>query len=256
MSPSSAFRIAISACLIITMCFGPGSNVMANGANDYDQLVVKTLRQHVETRYPDADIGIEVHPLDPRTRLRPCTDPKVSARGQQVRGRTHVELRCTTPNPWTAYLAATVTVRVPMLVLRVAVTRGHRLRAADVEEAMVDIATLRGDPLTHSDELSFMAARRNIAAGTPVTTQQLKPVPLVSRGEVVKLRAGAGSIRISTKGRAEGQGGYGDQIWVENLSSGKRVPAWISGPGQVSTTAPLPERQIRTKVTSGLAVNG
>jgi flagella basal body P-ring formation protein FlgA len=65
--------------------------------------------------------------------------------------------------------------------------------------------------------------RSTLQAGKCLQQHKLMVVPLVERGDRVKLLVNSGAVNISTMGIAKADGGAGDQIQVENLSSKKTV---------------------------------
>ena len=65
--------------------------------------------------------------------------------------------------------------------------------------------------------------RSSLTAGKYIQQHKLMVVPLVEKGARVKLMVSAGPVSISTLGVAKADGGAGDQIRVENLSSQKTV---------------------------------
>lgn len=72
------------------------------------------------------------------------------------------------------------------------------------------------------DELSLM---RSVKAGQALTGELVRPMPLVSRGDLVELRYEAGGIRLRSPGRAETSGGRGEVIPFHNVATGGRVSA-------------------------------
>jgi flagella basal body P-ring formation protein FlgA len=65
--------------------------------------------------------------------------------------------------------------------------------------------------------------RSSIRAGKYLQQHKLFEVPLIEKGDRVKLLVSAGPVNISTFGVAKADGGAGDQIRVENISSQKTV---------------------------------
>lgn len=65
--------------------------------------------------------------------------------------------------------------------------------------------------------------RSSLQAGKYLQEHKLSVVPLIERGDRVKLMVSAGPVNVSTFGIAKADGGAGDQIRVKNLSSKKTV---------------------------------
>jgi len=76
------------------------------------------------------------------------------------------------------------------------------------------------------------APRRKLEAGAAILASQLQAPRLVEPGDEIQLVAASGAARISLKARAESGGRLGDRILVKNATSGRRIPARVSGPGK------------------------
>ena len=66
---------------------------------------------------------------------------------------------------------------------------------------------------------------RSIRSGQPLTTDLMRSIPIVSRGDLVELRYEFGGIRLRAPGRAEAAGSRGDVIHFHNVATGGRVSA-------------------------------
>jgi len=138
--------------------------------------------------------------------------------------------------------AATGWVRVevfrgrPAVVLVRDARRGEVLGLDDVE-----VRTARSGASTLSDPQQVVGKRlrRSLRAGTALRRQDLEAVPVVTRGDVVRLVARVGGVTASTLGKALGSAGIGEVVQVENLGSGRTVAGIVRGGGLVEVaTAP------------------
>ncbi len=200
-----------------------------------------------QTRYPNADIEVAVQPLDSRVELPDCAELQVEPRGSRLFGRVHVALTCRGPRPWKLFVAADVSVHVPVLVTRRAMNRGERLVASDVQLQRRDISRIRGESLRRTPASDSYATTRNLPAGTVLTQSMLRALPAVARGDIVQLRARIGQAAITTTAEALENGARGEQIRVKNASSGRTVRAWVLAAGVVSTRPP--SREVRPIAT-------
>jgi flagella basal body P-ring formation protein FlgA len=71
---------------------------------------------------------------------------------------------------------------------------------------------------------------RSIKSGQPLTTDLVRSIPVVSRGNLVELRYELGGIRLRAPGRAEASGSTGDLIPFHNVATGGRVNARLVDP--------------------------
>jgi flagella basal body P-ring formation protein FlgA len=81
--------------------------------------------------------------------------------------------------------------------------------------------------LTDAGEVVGKKAAVRLNAGTEITRQMLRSVPVVKKGEVVRIVLESGPMMISTVGLCQEDGGRGDLVRVQNLSSKKIIFARV-----------------------------
>ena len=89
-------------------------------------------------------------------------------------------------------------------------------------------------------------ARRFVDRGEMLTARDVKPVPLVKRGQLVTVYHRQGGVLIRTVGKALAGGSYGDLIPVKNEGSRRWFDATITGPQTVEV------RSLDVVVASGV----
>ncbi len=87
----------------------------------------------------------------------------------------------------------------------------------------INIAKAPDQLVFHIADAVGKRVRSSFQAGKCLQQHKLFEVPLVEKGDRVKLLVDAGPVKISTLGIAKTDGGAGDQIRVENVSSRKMV---------------------------------
>jgi flagella basal body P-ring formation protein FlgA len=104
----------------------------------------------------------------------------------------------------------------------------------DVHVVAISFAQL--DKLGVEDEAMVVGqrAKRFIPAGTLLELSMLEAVPIVTRGQLVRLESVAGSVRVVTTAKAAEDGLLGELIKVKAADE-KRVEfdAKVVGPGEV-----------------------
>lgn len=91
------------------------------------------------------------------------------------------------------------------------------------------------DFFTQLSQVSGMVASRRIRSGQILDPRKLASTPLVAKGNQVVITASKDGFTASTKGVALEQGTRGEQIDVQNSSSGKVIKAVVTGLNQVQT---------------------
>ncbi len=69
---------------------------------------------------------------------------------------------------------------------------------------------------------------RSVSQGEPLTSNFVRSIPLVSRGDLIELRFDSGGVRLRTAGRAEESGSTGALIAFRNIATGQRITARIT----------------------------
>lgn len=171
------------------------------------------------------------------TELPPCQQPPELIPGGQHRepfGRRPYLIRCPLP-AWE--LRGRVDVSVWLTVWSAArnIERGHQIGAADVMGKQVEVSRIHRSIIPHSRDLLGATTTRRLRAGQLIGDHDLQVKLVVNKGDEVLIRAGTGGLSASMRGEALQGGQRGDAIRVRNLSSGKEIQTWISGPGEVET---------------------
>jgi flagella basal body P-ring formation protein FlgA len=126
-----------------------------------------------------------------------------------------------------------ISVKAPVLVAARTIQRGEAFNAENSRIAEMDITGFAFAPLTELPKAGAATAIRTVSSGSILHGKLLKPIPLVERGDQVRVQFNGERISVSVLGVARGSGSYGDRIWVENLQTGKLIRAAVSGKGSV-----------------------
>ncbi len=173
---------------------------------------------------------ITITPLDPRLRVRRCTQPLTAEApaGSRALGATTVIVRCPGGDrPWSIHVSANVQVAVDAVVLARGVARGTVLTRADLALQRMDLASLPPGALTDPAQAAGRLLKRPLAPGLVLTAAMLEDRPLVRRGDTVMLLARAGGLDVRVKAEALGSGAAGQRIKVRNLSSRQVIEATV-----------------------------
>lgn len=126
-----------------------------------------------------------------------------------------------------------VEVIAPVAVMTETVRRGQIILPGQIKLVRKDLISIEHPVLSLSEAVGMQAAK-TLGSGKVVEQDHLTSPPVIESGELVKIIAGRGNLRISTKGVARTAGLIGDTIRVKNLSSNKLIHARVDGPGTVS----------------------
>lgn len=119
-----------------------------------------------------------------------------------------------------------------VVVSNTAIRRGEILESSDIRLAMMDISSMR-DPGLQPSEFVGMQIKRSIRANTVMLQSYVEALPVVRRGERVKIVLHSGSMHVTAVGLAHNDGKMDEVIRVQNISSNKIIFCKVNGPGIV-----------------------
>jgi flagella basal body P-ring formation protein FlgA len=158
---------------------------------------------------PAGEISIEC--LASRLALNQPTPLRI--RWREPGGRSGIEI-----------VRAVITVQGHWYEAAASIPAGTALTKSDVIAKHGALPTMNSY-LTSEQLDGHSTLMRSIKAGQPLTTDLVRSIPIVSRGDLVELRYEFGGVRLRAPGRAEAPGSPGDLIPFHNVATGGRVSA-------------------------------
>jgi len=114
------------------------------------------------------------------------------------------------------------------------VARGQATSTTALQWEWADLAQAGPNVVTSEDALVGMVASRTIKPGETLANNDLKPQPIVNRGETVELIIRRGTIEAVVKAECRQDGLLGQLVSVRNKLNGKMVVATVAAPGVVT----------------------
>jgi flagella basal body P-ring formation protein FlgA len=174
---------------------------------------------------------VSVSTLDPRITIKPCLSALEANIPENHNGRNvNVKINCNDPTPWYLFIPARIQVVVPVVVAKSIISKGSRVDASNVIIEYRDTLRIRGEILDDTKIVIGTRAKRKISAGAILTRNN---ICFVCKGSHVTLIAKSGTLMIKTSGIALKDGALGEQIQVENDSSGRTVTGRVSAINKV-----------------------
>ena len=75
--------------------------------------------------------------------------------------------------------------------------------------------------------------QRSLRAGTPILLSMVESLPVVQRGERVKIVINSGPLHLTATGLAHSDGALDQVIRVQNINSNKIIYCRVAAPGLV-----------------------
>jgi flagella basal body P-ring formation protein FlgA len=131
-------------------------------------------------------------------------------------------------------VSCNIKVKTAVLVASGSISRNQELNNENCSLAVMDITNFAYIPMSKLPESGAMMTMRSVNAGSILHDKMMKTVPVVARGDQVRISFNGERIKVSVLGVARESGVSGERIWVENLQTGKLVRAAVSGRGSVT----------------------
>jgi len=226
-------RYSLNAMMILLILTGLAPVCSAAGMGEKE--VKDAVKSHVEDNapWPKDRIRVEFLAAIPETAI-PAGSSACQVRsraGESYIGRTAFVVRFSKGD--TFLREETIRVRIEVLT-DVVVSTGSIARDAIVDQSDFTVKkkwldTATSGVVTDVGEVMGKKATTRINPGTEITKYMLRAVPVVKKGEVVRIVLESGPMMISAIGLCEEDGGRGDLIRVQNTSSKKTVFARVMG---------------------------
>ena len=110
--------------------------------------------------------------------------------------------------------------------------RGETLRPQHLKTALMDISSIDNPGFEPGDFIN-KKLKRSLRAGSPVLLSMVEALPIVRRGERVKIVINSGPMHLTATGLANSDGALDEMIRVRNISSDKIVYCRVAAPGLV-----------------------
>jgi len=155
-----------------------------------------------------------------------------------LRGRVAVPVRVYYSDNSTdlIYLQADISLfcMVPVAVRNI--DRYNTLNYSDLYLELRDVTSLRKDVAKPEELISGVRTKRLITKGRIITRDMIEPVPVIRRGDRVKIVVDCRNLQVSTYGIAKEDGWPGKRIRIRTENSRRELYAEVAGPAVVKIT--------------------
>ena len=222
---------AIALCVLPSIAQG---QTQRQDTSAIKQTVEQFLR--VQTAGLPGEVNITVGNVDARTSLAQCAAPEAfMPNGSRIWGRTTVGVRCTTPSPWTIYVAATVQVIGEYVITAAPLAQGHTVGLNDITRIKGDLTALPSSIITDANQAVGRTVTISLPSGAPLRGDSLRSQPAVQQGQSVRVVSSGPGFRVSAEARALNNASEG-QIAQARTASGQVVSGIAKAGGVVEVT--------------------
>ena len=171
---------------------------------------------------------------DSRLRLAACDAPLDTALPQVVKGpRMSVRVSCGGATPWSVLVPVRVETTARVVVARRALVPGTLLSTDDLQTVERRIAGFADCCAADPAALLGQKVRRPVPADAPIPLDSVEAAPLVRRGEIVTVIAGAPGFEVRSSGIAMADAKEGDAVRVRHSTSLRVIQARADSKGVV-----------------------
>lgn len=203
-----------------------------------EERIHQSLATELAKAYPTSTATFGTINLHPAIAGKKCGDFLIENKVKRWTALVSVNVRCLNPQ-WSFYVRVKADIAVPVAVPTRLIQRGEKLRPELLRIESQSISNLRPHFMTSRDHVTQYFAKLALHPGKPIYSHQISLRNAVEEGAKVMVRALIGAAGVTGYGTALSGGKIGDQISVQNSSSGRIIKAWIWGPGLVGNS---PER--------------
>lgn len=185
---------------------------------------------------------VQVAPLDPRITVQNCQQTMQFE--QPFSNQPALRVRCAQP-AWQLFVNlntgqafapvnranAAAPVLHKVLVSKELLKRGTVITPAMFSVAEMPAAGMENQIISDIKIIKNMELVRDLTPNTPLRSYDVKNAVLVKRGQEVQVTAGDGQgFSITMRAEALQDGGWGEQIRLKNVESGRSLQGVITGP--------------------------
>ncbi|HTZ40568.1 MAG TPA: flagellar basal body P-ring formation chaperone FlgA [Syntrophales bacterium] len=223
----------LAGILLLLVFTGLGS--VCHAENIGEKEIKGAVRNHIETNAPWAKDRIRVEFLSAIPSVvipaEQATYQVRSRAGESYIGQTSLTIRFCKGDSFVR--EETIRVRIEVLTDVVVSTNGINRDAVigpnDVTLTKKWLDTVTTAVVTDLNEVVGKKATVRMNPGTAITKQMFRSVPVVKKGEVVRIILESGPMMISAVGLCQEDGGRGDLIRVQNVESKNVIFARVMG---------------------------
>lgn len=222
--------------LLSLLFLNPGYGQSFTSVDQFKTYIEKFALQAINKNH-DQNLHVQVTALDPQMNLPVCEKTIERTLAQPLSKPVNtIILTCSTPQKWVLYIPIQVSMMTSMLVASRKINPTELINHDNVTLELRDKNQTQDDYFTAIQNVEGHVANRMIPAGSILTKNQIKPIPLVRKNQPITLILKYGALQISMSGLAKTDGFLHDTIKILNPSSKKWVDGIVTGSNRAEIT--------------------
>jgi flagella basal body P-ring formation protein FlgA len=225
-------------CLLTTViaCIYSSSAIAKLPVGNTTQLVEQAARAHLTEVAENAGLiepQFDIAAVKSSRPIPECAStPAIEPLDARMPSRMRFAVVCPGPSGWRQEVVVRASISARVAVTATAITAGKPFASDDITLQRRDISMI-GDSIADPVLLEGLSSRRALRAGEVLRKSQLLQIPLVKKGEVVRIVARRDQVEVTMTGEALDAGPRDAVVRVRNASSGNVIRARVTAEGEV-----------------------
>ncbi|MBV1910126.1 MAG: flagellar basal body P-ring formation protein FlgA [Kangiellaceae bacterium] len=180
-------------------------------------------------------IDIQINQLDPRLRLRRCSEEMKAfiPSGSRTRGKMTVAVSCSSPVNWKVLIAAEIAEYAEVIVASRTLARKTVITQHDITRKRVNISTMRKVPILSETQVIGSTMKRNVRNDSVIFEDS---ICMVCRGDNVHITAKSDYFSINMEAVALADARIGENTLVRNKQSKRSFTAKVVSKNRLVVT--------------------
>lgn len=186
--------------------------------------ILDTAEQHVrlQTKSLAGEITITMGQLD-ASRLSPCSVLEAfTPQGSKIIGRTHIGVRCLSPNSWTILVPAQIAVTGNYVTTSRPLIAGQVIKESDLVTLSGDVSHLPAGVASDTSGVVGKTVRNSLGAGQTIRFDQLMEPIIIRQGQTVRVISKGNGFSVSAEGKAINNAAIGQPAQIR-MNSGQTI---------------------------------
>jgi flagella basal body P-ring formation protein FlgA len=197
-------------------------------------IILDTAEQHIrlQTKNLAGKTTITMGQFD-ASRLPPCSALEAfTPQGSKIIGRTHIGVRCLSPNSWSVLVPAQIAVTGNYVTTGRPLIAGQIIAESDLVTLSGDVSNLPTGVASSPSEIVGRTLRNSLGAGQIVRLDQLVAPIVIHQGQTVRVVSKGSGFAVSAEGKAINNAAIGQAAQIR-MSSGQTITGTARADGSV-----------------------
>ncbi|MBP6188272.1 MAG: flagellar basal body P-ring formation protein FlgA [Azonexus sp.] len=197
-------------------------------------MILDTAEQHIrlQTKNLSGKATITMGQLD-ASKLPPCSALEAfTPQGSKIVGRTHIGVRCLSPNSWSVLVPAQIAVAGNYVTTSRPLIAGQLIGESDLVILSGDVSHLPAGVASDPSGVVGKTLRNSLGAGQTIRFDQLVAPIVIRQGQTVRVISKGSGFSVSAEGKAVNNAALGQPTQIR-MNSGQTITGTARADGSV-----------------------